>query len=260
MEPEQARAIFDAAAADYDAVRPGYPESLGPWWVEVAGLDEGDRVLEVGCGTGQWTRMHLGRGLRWTALEPGRALAETARTRLQADPGVTVHEQRFEDVEFPAGSLDALVAATSFHWTEPAERVVRPAQWLRPGGTMTIVVNRHARERDDPALRRDLDVAYAKIPPELDAAFTPLARKTSHVVEAFDAAAPFNRISARELLHTHTLQTRDYLRLLGTFSFQGGLPDAVRTRLLAEIEAAVDRHGGRVTLHYEARAFVWRRV
>ena len=39
----------------------------------------GAAVLEIGCGTGQLTRSLLARGLRVTAVEPGRQLVARAR-------------------------------------------------------------------------------------------------------------------------------------------------------------------------------------
>ena len=74
--------VFDQVAAEYDRHRPTYPEELIDLACELAGLERGDGVLEIGCGTGQLTRSLLARGLRVTAVEPGAQLAGLAQQRL----------------------------------------------------------------------------------------------------------------------------------------------------------------------------------
>src|ERR1022692_2695704 len=75
--------VFDEIAAEYDRRRPAYPGELIDQACRVAGIGSGDRVLEVGCGSGQLTRSLAGRGLRVTALEPGASLNALARQNLQ---------------------------------------------------------------------------------------------------------------------------------------------------------------------------------
>ena len=50
------RLTFDQVATVYKAARPDYPETLIEDVVSYAGLKQNDRILEVGCGTGQATK------------------------------------------------------------------------------------------------------------------------------------------------------------------------------------------------------------
>ena len=50
------REEFESAADLYDAARPSYPEELFDDLVELAALQKGDRLLEIGCATGKATR------------------------------------------------------------------------------------------------------------------------------------------------------------------------------------------------------------
>jgi protein-L-isoaspartate O-methyltransferase len=49
------RAGFDLAAEDYQRTRPVCPPQLFDDLISRAGLEAGDRVIEIGCGTGQAT-------------------------------------------------------------------------------------------------------------------------------------------------------------------------------------------------------------
>jgi 16S rRNA A1518/A1519 N6-dimethyltransferase RsmA/KsgA/DIM1 with predicted DNA glycosylase/AP lyase activity len=71
--------VFDEIAAEYDRNRPMYPDELVDQACRVAGIGDGDRVLEIGCGSGQLTRSLAARGLHVTALEPGQHLIALAR-------------------------------------------------------------------------------------------------------------------------------------------------------------------------------------
>ena len=54
--------VFNEVAVEYDRNRPPYPDALVNQACEVAGIGDGDRVLEIGCGTGQLTRSLLREG------------------------------------------------------------------------------------------------------------------------------------------------------------------------------------------------------
>src|SRR5271169_3624675 len=62
------RAGFDRAAADYQRTRPVCPPQLFDDLIDLAGLEAGGRVIEIGCGTGQATVPLAERGL--AAAEP----------------------------------------------------------------------------------------------------------------------------------------------------------------------------------------------
>jgi ubiquinone/menaquinone biosynthesis C-methylase UbiE len=53
---------FDRAADMYDGARPRYPDSLYDDLLDMTGIEPGDRLLEVGGGTGIATRPSLERG------------------------------------------------------------------------------------------------------------------------------------------------------------------------------------------------------
>jgi SAM-dependent methyltransferase len=49
------RTGFDRAAEDYQRTRPICPGQLFDDLIQLAGLEAGGRVIEIGCGTGQAT-------------------------------------------------------------------------------------------------------------------------------------------------------------------------------------------------------------
>jgi protein-L-isoaspartate O-methyltransferase len=87
------RAVFNRAAEDYQRSRPVLPPGLFDDLVYLAGLRPGDRVIEIGSGTGQATVPLAERGLAVTAVELGAELAAVARRRVAGFPAVEVVTQ-----------------------------------------------------------------------------------------------------------------------------------------------------------------------
>jgi SAM-dependent methyltransferase len=80
---------FDAAAASYDTDFSN--TQIGLWmreavWQRIAGLFQaGDRVLDLGCGTGEDARWLARRGVAVTALDSSAAMLAVARQKLAAE-------------------------------------------------------------------------------------------------------------------------------------------------------------------------------
>lgn len=127
------RTGFDRAAEDYQRTRPVCPPRLFDDLVQLAGLRAGDRIIEIGCGTGQATVPLAGRGLAVTAVELGAGLAAIARRRLTGFPAEVVTGS-FEDWRPPRDPFDAAVAVNCLHWIDPGLRYAKPYSLLRPGG------------------------------------------------------------------------------------------------------------------------------
>jgi protein-L-isoaspartate O-methyltransferase len=120
------RAGFDEAAEVYQRTGPVCPPRLFDDLVRLAGLVPGDRVAEIGCGTGQATVPLAERGLAVTAVELGAGLAAIARRRLAGFASAEVLTTSFEDWQPHGASFDAVVAFNFPHWIDPRLRYSKP--------------------------------------------------------------------------------------------------------------------------------------
>jgi ubiquinone/menaquinone biosynthesis C-methylase UbiE len=131
--------VFDEIAAEYDRHRPAYPDELVDQACQVAGIGSGDRVLEVGCGSGQLTRSLAARGLHVTAVEPGQNLIALARRNLDGAAAVEFVNARFEDALVSREQFQAVFSASAFHWIDPKISWQKVSDVLVPGGTLALV-------------------------------------------------------------------------------------------------------------------------
>ena len=143
-------AVFNQVPELYDRTRPTYPDALFADLTEITGLSRRSRVLEVGCGTGQATRSLAPLAGQVTAVEPGDGLAALARQRLAAFGNVSVESATFEDWDDRGRRFDVLLAASSWHWVDPAAGWPKARTVLRPGGWMALLGHVSVRRPGEP--------------------------------------------------------------------------------------------------------------
>jgi SAM-dependent methyltransferase len=131
---------FDTVAEAYDLSRPRFDGAIVAKLIARSGLKTGDRVLEIGAGTGQLTGTLLRAGLNVDALEPGANLGAKLKRNLGSSAGLHVIGAPFEDY---AGDqpYDAIAAANSFHWLDPAISYRKAQSLLKPDGALTLLWN-----------------------------------------------------------------------------------------------------------------------
>ncbi|MER6556854.1 class I SAM-dependent methyltransferase [Streptomyces sp. NPDC001027] len=133
---------FDAAAAQYAANRPSYPDALFDVVEDLAGRPlAGARTVDVGAGTGLSTARLHARGADVLAVEPGDGMAAQLRLAL---PGVPVVRGDGNRLPLAGSCVDFLTYAQSWHWTDPARSVPEALRVLRPGGALALWWNTDA--------------------------------------------------------------------------------------------------------------------
>jgi ubiquinone/menaquinone biosynthesis C-methylase UbiE len=187
--------VFDAMAAEYDRHRPAYPDELVDQACLVAGIGRGDRVLEVGCGTGQLTRSLLARGLHVTALEPGANLIALARQNLAGAGAAEFVNAPLEEAVLPSEQFQAVFSASAFHWTDPEVSWQKAADVLVPGGTLALVQYFGLEEPRSQPDQEAVLAALAKVAPDiaagwpayrdLDATLAGVAERRGNVSQAW---------------------------------------------------------------------------
>lgn len=256
-EPRPLRAIFDEAAELYDRARPGYPAALYDDLATLAGIGPGCRVLEIGAGTGKATLPLAERGCEVVAVELGAALAAVARRNLARFPAVQVVTATFEEWPLPPEPFDLVLVATAYHWLDPATRLtraadaLRPPDALKPGGALAIVDTHHVAGGTEPFFVEVQD-CYERwdpaTPPGLR--LTPAESIPLDTTE-IDGSGRFEAVQSRRYAWDLGYTTAEYIDVLLTYSGHRALEPAARAGLLGCIRQLIEtRHGGRIVKRY----------
>ncbi|MEU4701326.1 class I SAM-dependent methyltransferase [Nonomuraea dietziae] len=108
----------------------------------LSGVRPGDRVLDVGCGTGYLTRILapiVGPAGRVTGVDASAPMVEHARRRAQGNCSYQVGEGQALDL--PDAGFDVVVSSLAVHHIPAAERGAALREMfrvLRPGGRLLI--------------------------------------------------------------------------------------------------------------------------
>ena len=102
-----------------------------------AGLCPGLRVLEVGCGTGNFTQTFAASGASIVAVDVSGELLELARRRGLPPERVTFLQKRFEDCDLE-GPFDAVIGSSVLHHLDVEEALRRIHELLVPGGLFSF--------------------------------------------------------------------------------------------------------------------------
>ena len=261
MDSGRRRATFDEAAELYDRARPGYPPAVFDDLAALAGLGPGARVLEIGAGTGKATVPLAARGYAVVAVELGARMAAVARRKLARFPAVRVVVAAFEAWPLPAEPFDAVVAATAFSWVDPAVRVAKAADGLRPGGALATLGTRHVAGGTE-AFFAEVQACYERWDPATPPGFRlPAAADLPLDSAELDRSGRFGPATFRRYEWDQPYTTAAYLDVLRTYSGHRALAPAARQGLLECIAHLIDsRYGGRITKRYLTELRVARRV
>jgi SAM-dependent methyltransferase len=250
-EDNTLRTTFNQAAADYNAIRPGYPASLFDDVVTLSEIPPGGQALEIGCGTGQATLPFAQRGYRIDCLDIGPDLLAIAAKNLRAYPNVHFEAASFEKWPVREGEYDLVYAATSFHWVPREIGYPKAALALKPGGALAVFSNLHPR----PATGFYVDVQpfYRQYTPEMvDRSERPTTAVEIEAQAAYiRSTGLFSSVEVRTYPWSRTYSTAEYLQLLNTYSDHLALEEARRQRLYQAIAGLIDSHyDGRVERPY----------
>lgn len=240
---------FAAGAANYVAGRPEYPPEIEPWLVHDLGLGKGKTALDLGAGTGKFSRSLLVTGAKVIAVEPVPAmLAQLVRQY----PEVEARGGSAQSIPVEDESVDAVVCAQSFHWFATPEALHEIHRVLQPGGAFGLIWN----DRDE---RVEWIAALNRIMKPLEGD-TP--RFHSQKWRTLFPAEGFTPLREKRFPNRYTGDPEQVIvdRTLSV-SFIAALPPAEQERVkaqLRELIATSPELAGKsqVTFPYETLAFV----
>ena len=238
---------FVARGADkYDRYMGRWSRRLAPLFLDFAGLAAGERVVEVGCGTGSLTLTLAGHAdfAAVEAIDYEPRFVEAARAH-NTDPRINIQQGDACNLQFADGVFDRALSLLVLHFvSEPERAIAEMRRVVRPGGVAAAAV--WDNYGGMPSVRMFWECAAAVEPraqKERDAAsIRPMTRPG----ELRDA---FAKIGFRDVVETMLTIRMDFVNFedywIPTITGQGGraeflaaLPEANRQRIEATVRSS----------------------
>jgi SAM-dependent methyltransferase len=131
---------FDVAAEAYDRFMGRYAVLLSSQMADLAGVRDGQRALDVGCGPGALTAELVARlgPAAVAAVDPSEPFVAAARARY---PNVNVLQASAEQLPFADQTFDAALAQLVVHFmSDPVTGLAEMARVTRQGGVVVACV------------------------------------------------------------------------------------------------------------------------
>jgi len=230
---------FERAADVYERGRPDYPRAALDLVGRALALGPGARLLDLGAGTGKFSRLAAGSGARVFAVEPAEAMIR----RAAGAEGVLPVRGLAEAIPFRSGSFAAAAAASAFHWFDGARALPEIHRVLRPGARLALLWN----------LREDATPWVARLSQIINRreGGAPRYRKGEWRA-AFDAAPGlFEVVEEAHFRHVHALTPAGVVDRVASISFVAAAPGPAREEILEGVRALLASHpdtAGRRTL------------
>jgi SAM-dependent methyltransferase len=234
LTPEQkARraASFGGAASHYERYRPGPPAAAVDWV-----LPEPVRtVVDLGAGTGALTRLLVGRADDVVAVEPDDRMRAVLS---ESVPGVRALAGRGEAIPLPDGSVDAVLASSSWHWMDTIPTLREVGRVLVPGGTLAVMWSGPDPDagliaQAQALLGGDGDAAVPGLDAQSQAELSAAMQDQNALPQVLEIplGLPFDQPEQTVVTWDVALTADDLIGLLGTFSWVILMEDDARARL-----------------------------
>lgn len=243
---DDVRFSFGNAVETYHEIRPSYPAALFDDLFVL--LPPEPEIVEVGPGTGQATKDLLERGASVHAIEIGPAMAAKLRSNLTTDR-LRVSVGDFEEADISAASVDAVFAATAYHWIAPDAQTNRPAHILHVGGVIAIVDLIQVDSPSDRGFFAAAQPIYERYGEGHAGPPAPLRKGVDPSMRLMlQADNRFEQVRTRRHDWDQTYSAGDYRRLMLSYSGTQMMSEGAQTGLLDDIESFINNSfGGQIT-------------
>ncbi len=228
----------------YDAARPDYPGEAIEHFAATLGLNHSMHVLDLGAGSGIFSRQLRPLVGRVTAVDPSASMRESFR---QASSDMEVLDGSDTSIPLDDASVDAAFVAQAFHWFDAPRALHEIHRVLVPKGGLGLIWN-----------ERDETVEWVSA---LSRAMQWDTRQPYQVGKDFSdviSMGPFSNVERVGFNHSQVLSREGLLQRVLTTSYISVMDHEERDQLMTSVRDVVERLVEPILLPYVTTVYTAR--
>lgn len=230
MIHQKAATGFDRAGDQYERGRPEYPIDAIEFLVAKFNLNAASNVVDLGAGTGKFTKLLLPTKAKIIAVEPVGGMRKKFSDLL---PDVEMLDGSAEEMPLADQSVDAVIVAQAFHWFNGPVALKEIHRVLKPNGKLGLIWN--AR---DESLDWVSELTKIVDPHEGDAP----RYKTMNWKNCFASNQLFSPLELKQFSYVQTGNVETIVDRIDSISFISALPLEKRNQVLEQVRSLVTNH------------------
>lgn len=133
-----AQDAFDKNAQSYQQARPDYPPEIIPWLIQNFQIDNLTTAIDLGAGTGKFTRVLTHTDAHILAIEP---VDDMAKQFMHIHPNIELIRAFSHAMPLKSQSVDLVMSAQAFHWFAHINTLQEIHRILKPNGHLGLIWN-----------------------------------------------------------------------------------------------------------------------
>ncbi|MBI2339379.1 MAG: class I SAM-dependent methyltransferase [Deltaproteobacteria bacterium] len=234
--------------------RPGYSKQvLKALALYMDAARDGFLVADIGAGTGKLTGILMDLGLSGYAIEPNEAMREEGLRLCRDRSRVKWSKGTAEETGLSDASVDWILMASSFHWTNSIAALAEFHRILRPGGFFSALWN--PRDLEKSPLQKRIEEIVCAMAPGLKRVSSGAEKYTRGLEQTLIGTGHFHHPIFMEAPHEETMDRQRYLgvwRSVNDLQAQAG--ELKFQEILDRIESEISGLD-RIVVPYKTRAW-----
>ncbi len=224
------RAGFQGVADSYERGRPGYPEQAIRYLIRALKAGPNSTIVDLGAGTGKFSRLLLPTGARIIAVEPVEGMRHKLKTY---SPGIEVLAGMAEAIPLPSATAHSIVCAQAFHWFKGNLALPEIHRVLKPHGRLGLIWNvKDESTRWVEQLTKIINQYEGETP----------RYKSGGWKQAFNDSRLFSIFQHKQFIFVQKGTVETILDRVASISFISVLPEPSRLKALKDVTDLLNAH------------------
>ena len=133
---------FNKVAEIYEKYRPKYPNEYIKYLIKQCKLNQNSLIVDVGAGTGIFTKQLLDENLKVIAVEPNNDMRKVLKEKLKNNKNFKLVVGTAENTNIEENTADLITVAQAFHWFNIEDFRKECKRILKPNGKVCIIWNK----------------------------------------------------------------------------------------------------------------------